>query len=159
MEEKIRTIAQKIYGADDVTFTNQAMKSLKDIKALGGVAGQVNVLLGDRCIAFTDAVPEVKNGRTMVPLRAALEAMGARIEFDQATKTAIVTGEKASFTHVVGSDVITRADGSTVKMDVHSYVTPSNRTMVPVRFFSQVLGYDVFWDNCLLYTSPSPRDS
>ena len=32
-------------------------------------------------------------------------------------------------------------------MDVHSYVTPSNRTMVPVRFFSQVLGYDVFWDN------------
>lgn len=119
----------------------------QNIKELGGVAGQVNVLLGDRCIAFTDAVPEVKNGRTMVPLRAALEAMGARIEFDQATKTAIVTGEKASFTHVVGSDVITRADGSTVKMDVHSYVTPSNRTMVPVRFFSQVLGYDVFWDN------------
>ena len=119
----------------------------QNIKALGGVVGQVNVLLGDRCIAFTDAVPEVKNGRTMVPLRAALEAMGARIEFDQATKTAIVTGEKASFTHVVGSDVITRADGSTVKMDVHSYVTPSNRTMVPVRFFSQVLGYDVFWDN------------
>ena len=119
----------------------------QNIKALGGVAGQVNVLLGDRCIAFTDAVPEVKNGRTMVPLRAALEAMGARIEFDQATKTAIVTGEKASFTHVVGSDVITRADGSTVKMDVRSYVTPSNRTMVPVRFFSQVLGYDVFWDN------------
>ena len=119
----------------------------QNIKALGGVAGQVNVLLGDRCIAFTDAVPEVKNGRTMVPLRAALEAMGARIEFDQATKTAIVTGEKASFTHVVGSDIITRADGSTVKMDVHSYVTPSNRTIVPVRFFSQVLGYDVFWDN------------
>ena len=119
----------------------------QNIKALGGVVGQVNVLLGDRCIAFTDAAPEVKNGRTMVPLRASLEAMGARIEFDQATKTAIVTGEKASFTHVVGSDVITRADGSTVKMDVRSYVTPSNRTMVPVRFFSQVLGYDVFWDN------------
>lgn len=119
----------------------------QNIKALGGVAGQVNVLLGDRCIAFTDAVPEVKNGRTMVPLRAALEAMGARVEFDQATKTAIVTGEKASFTHVVGSDVITRTDGSTVKMDVRSYVTPSNRTMVPLRFFSQVLGYDVFWDN------------
>ena len=119
----------------------------QNIKALGGVAGQVNVLLGDRCIAFTDAAPEVKNGRTMVPLRASLEAMGARVDYDADTGTAVVTGEKASFTHVVGSDVITRADGSTVKMDVHSYVTPSNRTMVPVRFFSQVLGYDVFWDN------------
>ena len=119
----------------------------QNIKALGGVVGQVNVLLGDRCIAFTDAAPEVKNGRTMVPLRASLEAMGARVDYDADTKTAIVTGEKASFTHVVGSDIITRADGSTVKMDVRSYVTPSNRTMVPIRFFSQVLGYDVFWDN------------
>ena len=146
-----------IGGADGPTYSRQRRSAAtrrfqseqreQNIKELGGVVGQVNVLLGDRCIAFTDAVPEVKNGRTMVPLRAALEAMGARIEFDQATKTAIVTGEKASFTHVVGSDVITRADGSTVKMDVRSYVTPSNRTMVPVRFFSQVLGYDVFWDN------------
>ena len=119
----------------------------QNIKALGGVVGQVNVLLGDKCIVFTDAAPEVKNGRTMVPLRASLEAMGAKVDYDAGTKTAVVTGEKASFTHVIGSDVITRADGSTVKMDVISYVTPSNRTMVPVRFFSQVLGYDVFWDN------------
>ncbi len=119
----------------------------QNIKALGGAVGQTNVLLNDKCISFTDAAPEAKNGRTMVPLRATLEAMGATVDYEQATKTVTVTGEKASFTHVIGSDVITRADGSTVKMDVHSYVTPSNRTMVPVRFFSQVLGYDVFWDN------------
>lgn len=119
----------------------------QNIKALGGVVGQTNVLLNDKCIAFTDAAPEARNGRTMVPLRATLEAMGAQVDYDQATRSALVTGEKASFTHVIGSDVITRADGSTVKMDVRSYVTPSNRTMVPVRFFSQVLGYDVFWDN------------
>ncbi len=119
----------------------------QNIKALGGVVGQTNVLLNDKCISFTDAAPEAKNGRTMVPLRATLEAMGATVDYEQATKTVTVTGEKASFTHVIGSDVITRADGSTVKMDVRSYVTPSNRTMVPVRFFSQVLGYDVFWDN------------
>lgn len=119
----------------------------QNITALGGVVGQTNVLLNDKCISFTDAAPEAKNGRTMVPLRATLEAMGATVDYEQATKTVTVTGEKASFTHVIGSDVITRADGSTVKMDVRSYVTPSNRTMVPVRFFSQVLGYDVFWDN------------
>ena len=46
VEEKIETIAQEIYGADGVTFTNQAMKSLKDIKALGGDAMPV-------CIAKT----------------------------------------------------------------------------------------------------------
>ena len=46
VEEKIETIAQEIYGSDGVTFTNQAMKSLKDIKALGGDAMPV-------CIAKT----------------------------------------------------------------------------------------------------------
>ena len=117
------------------------------ITALGGVVGQTNVLLNDKCIAFTDAAPEAKNGRTMVPLRATLEAMGAQVDYDQATRSALVTGEKASFTHVIGSDVITLSDGTEVKMDVASYATASNRTMVPVRFFSQVLGYDVFWDN------------
>lgn len=36
IEQKIETIAKEIYGADGVTFTNQAIKALKDIKALGG---------------------------------------------------------------------------------------------------------------------------
>ena len=36
VEEKLTAIAQKIYGAKDVVFTNAALKSLKDIKALGG---------------------------------------------------------------------------------------------------------------------------
>lgn len=36
VEEKLNAIATKIYGASGVAFTNQALKSLKDIKALGG---------------------------------------------------------------------------------------------------------------------------
>ncbi len=46
IEEKIETVAKKIYGAQGVIFTKQAQKSLKDIKALGGDAMPV-------CIAKT----------------------------------------------------------------------------------------------------------
>ncbi len=46
VEEKIETIAKRIYGAEGVSFTNQAMKSLKEIKALSGDAMPV-------CIAKT----------------------------------------------------------------------------------------------------------
>lgn len=46
IEEKIETIAKKIYGAGGVIFTKPALKSLKDIKALGGDAMPV-------CIAKT----------------------------------------------------------------------------------------------------------
>lgn len=36
IEDKLKAIAGDIYGADGVVFTNQALKSLKEIKALGG---------------------------------------------------------------------------------------------------------------------------
>ncbi len=35
VEEKIRTIAREMYGADDVEFTNEARKAIKKIKKLG----------------------------------------------------------------------------------------------------------------------------
>ena len=36
VEEKIETIAKEIYGASGVSFTNQAQKALREIRALGG---------------------------------------------------------------------------------------------------------------------------
>ena len=36
VEQKLETIAKTIYGADKVTYTSKALKSLKEIKALGG---------------------------------------------------------------------------------------------------------------------------
>ena len=36
IEDKLKAIAGDIYGADGIVFTNQALKSLKEIKALGG---------------------------------------------------------------------------------------------------------------------------
>lgn len=123
----------------------QAQMRESAVSLLGGTPGQVNVLLGERCVTFTDAVPEIRGGRTMVPMRAALEAMGAVVEYDKATRTATVESGALRFTHAIGTDTILMGDGTQVKMDVASYIE-SGRTMVPVRFFSQVLGYDVFWD-------------
>ena len=39
------------------------------LKELGAAAGQINILLNDKCVAFPDAVPVLKGGRTMVPMR------------------------------------------------------------------------------------------
>ena len=49
-----------------------------------------------------------------------------------------------AFTHVIGTDKIA-LDGEELTMDVASTVQ-SGSTLVPLRFFSQALGYDVFWD-------------
>jgi formate--tetrahydrofolate ligase len=52
IEDKIRRIAQEIYGADDVTFTSQARKQLKDLVELG--YDHLPVCMAKTQMSFTD---------------------------------------------------------------------------------------------------------
>ena len=115
------------------------------IQEAGGTPGQVNVMINGTCVPFQGAWPEITNNRTMVPLRGVLEALGAKVDYEDATRTATVTLGETVLTHVIGTDTITASGGEALTMDVASYVK-NNRTLVPVRFFSQALGYEVYWD-------------
>ncbi len=117
----------------------------KAIQDAGGVPGQVNVMLNGKCLSFGKAAPEIVSGRTMVPMRAILESLGAQVAYDGDTKTATVTLGETVLTHVIGETTISTAAGETLQMKAASYIK-SGRTMVPLRFFSEALGYDVFWD-------------
>ena len=57
--EKIRTIAQRIYGADDVNFTNQAEKEIDELEKLG--FGQTPVCIAKTQYSLTD--DQTKLGR------------------------------------------------------------------------------------------------
>lgn len=116
------------------------------LTARGGTPGQINVMVDGKCVPFDRVYPALISGRTMVPLRGVLEFLGARVDYDAATRTATVTGEAVSFTHVIGTDKITLGEGGgELTMDVASAIQ-NGSTLVPLRFFSQTLGYDVFWD-------------
>ncbi|MCI9514741.1 MAG: copper amine oxidase N-terminal domain-containing protein [Oscillospiraceae bacterium] len=116
------------------------------LTARGGTPGQINVMVDGKCVPFDRVYPALISGRTMVPLRGVLEFLGARVDYDAATRTATVTGEAVSFTHVIGTDKITLGEGGgELTMDVASAIQ-NGSTLVPLRFFSQALGYDVFWD-------------
>ena len=112
----------------------------------GGTPGQINVMVDGQCVPFDRVYPALISGRTMVPLRGVLEFLGAKVDYDAAARTATVTGEAVSFTHVIGTDKITLGEGGEeLTMDVASAIQ-NGSTLVPLRFFSQALGYDVFWD-------------
>lgn len=112
----------------------------------GGSAEGINVMVNGTCIPFPDVRPEIKNDRTMVPLAAAMEYLGADVTYDKATHTAAVSLEGYSFTHAIGTNVLDLPDGSTFTMDTASYIK-DGRTMVPIAFFAQYLGYEVYWDS------------
>jgi hypothetical protein len=114
-----------------------------------GLVYDVNVMLRDKAFTFTDAAPEIKNGRTMVPLSAVMENMGASVAFDDATKTATITKDDKVMRFVLGSEIFTITQGedtSEITLDSAPYLK-DNYTYVPVHVIAEAMGYDVFWDN------------
>lgn len=90
-----------------------------------------------------DAYPLIKNNRTYVPLRAMAEAFGAKVDFDNPTQTITITYGKKVITMTVGQKNYV-ADGSAKVMDVEPYIVKkSERTMVPVRFAAEAMGFKV----------------
>lgn len=88
--------------------------------------------------------PVVENGRTLVPFRDVLEAMGAQVDWDNATKTVTCTlgGKQVSLT--IGSDVMKVKGGEDVKLDAVAQIIDT-KTYVPVRAISEGLGATVNW--------------
>lgn len=110
----------------------------------------ISVQLDGKGLTFTDAVPEIISGRTFLPFRAVLEAMGAEVDFDAETSTVSAQKDGVKLSMVPGQTALTVAEGDqtrTVEMDVAPYIKASNsRTYIPVRYAAEALGYSVGWD-------------
>jgi len=91
-----------------------------------------------------DVAPYIKEGYTMVPLRFVAEAFGAKVGWDDATKTATIDFAGQNMKVVIGSTEAV-VDGETVTMPLPAEIVNS-RTMVPVRFISEAFGFTVKWD-------------
>lgn len=93
----------------------------------------------------TDVNPYIKNGRTMVPMRAIFEVLGATVTWDDETKTAISVKGDTEVKITIGENVLYK-NGEAIELDVAAEITES-RTMVPVRAISEAFGYTVNWDD------------
>ena len=96
---------------------------------------QAGVIVDGERVAFSSAVPELRDGKTMVPLRVLVEAMGGRV-------TPVNGALQCTFPAADGQEareVLVRPDSSSFYKNGCTYV--------PVRSFAEPLGYDVYWDS------------
>lgn len=111
---------------------------------------EIGVQLNGQMLAFSDAAPMIQNGRTMIPMRAVFEALGAEVSYDDASRTVTATREGVTVIMVIGQNTVQVQEGSeshSFTMDVAPSVDPvSGRTYVPVRFAAEALGCNVGWD-------------
>jgi len=104
---------------------------------------EIKVLINGTSLTM-DQAPVIVNDRTLVPLRAIFEGLGATVTWNDATKTA--TGVKDGKEIKISIDsTIAFVGGKLVSLDVPAQIVGS-RTMVPVRFISESLGCRVDWD-------------
>ncbi len=89
-----------------------------------------------------DTAAVIRNGRTYVPYRAIGELLGARIEYDNAVRTITTHFDDSVLTMTVGYNHYA-VDGTVYQMDAAPYINSDGRTMVPIRFVAEVIGYDV----------------
>ena len=92
-----------------------------------------------------DQPPVLVNDRTLVPVRAIFEALGAKVSWNNDTNTA--TGELNGTTvEIQIENTVAKVNGKDVTLDVPAKLI-NDRTLVPVRFISESLGAKVDWDN------------
>ncbi len=91
----------------------------------------------------TDTPPTIVDGRTLVPLRAIFEALGAEVEWDNATRTATGTRGETVVSVQIDSN-IAYVNGEAKELDVPAQII-NDRTMVPARFVSEAMGCKVTW--------------
>ena len=89
--------------------------------------------------------PVIVNDRTLVPLRAIFEALGARIDWNSKTQTVTAANLKAKLRIVltVGKESA-EVNGESLTLDLKAQLI-NGRTMVPLRFVSQALGAKIDW--------------
>lgn len=103
----------------------------------------IKVKLDGKTLSF-DVPPQIINDRTMVPLRAIFEALGASVEWNQETKTVTSTKGDTTIKLTIDSNTMYVND-NTVTLDSPACVV-NDRTLVPVRAISEAYKTKVDWD-------------
>lgn len=147
--------------------------ALLGIALLSTSAAAVDVTVDGVNVVFTDAQTVVKDGRTLVPLRAVAEAMDADVQWNEREKSVVFTKEASDVVYdgktydkvAFVSEMKIGSFGIRIKMlyngnEVYSVkkemdIRAQNidgRVYVPARYVGYALGYETDWkDNTVCY--------
>ena len=123
-------------------------------------APEVTVVLDGKTMSFV-VPPQIMNDRTMVPLRAIFEDMGASIVWNGDTQTVTATKDSTVVVLTIGSTSPT-INGSVVTIDQPGVIV-DGRPLAPLRFVAEAFGATVAWNDdtktASISTSSDERDN
>jgi hypothetical protein len=108
---------------------------------------QITVYINNKQLNF-DIYPITEKDRTLVPMRAIFEALGAEVEWENETQTATATKDGITVSVTIDSNRMQK-NGEEIKLDVPARLVGDSRTLVPLRAISEAFGCRVEWDEAL----------
>ncbi len=94
----------------------------------------------------TDVNPIIRQSRTLVPIGAISEALGADVTYENATRQITIIKGQDTYALTVNKREVLKNGQKLQQLDVPPR-TVNGRPMIPARFISEVLGAKVEWDN------------
>ena len=137
---------QAFYGDAWVEDWEQYLQSVKEALGMPYPDG-INVSVNGEWLDLDGLEPWGLNGRTMVPVRPFLEALGAKVDYADNVVTAVLP-DGVTLELTGGSTTMTRVSGDKIdkiEMDV-PLTAVANRTYIPARFAGEAVGMAVAWD-------------
>lgn len=137
----------ELWGYGKNSYGGLGIGKVRDVKTpvpLLYSTKSTKVLFNGTAIKLSQKIQN-KDNRTFYPFRECLEAMGAKVFWDNEAKTAIgqLNGNKIEFQ--IGKNEY-KVNGVIKSMDTVAYIDESvGRTYIPLRFAAEGLGFKVNW--------------
>ena len=137
------------YDATEIEWNSISVGSYNSFLKIANIhfsepdKSEIKVTLNGKKLSF-DQPPVIENGRTLVPLRAIFEALGAEIAWDSETQTIRAIRYGTYVELQIGSNEM-KVNSEIKVLDVPAK-TINDRTMVPARAIAEAFGCSVSWD-------------
>lgn len=149
------SVLVKVGGYQDATFSLVVAEAKPEYETIIELAPGMDIYTVNGETRFWDATPYIKEGRTLVPIRHLAEAVGFQADWDfedPANKMVFIftadqdpeTDKEHPFILLIIGQPTAMVSGNLVALDVAPEIL-NGRTMVPLRFVVETLGYQVEW--------------
>ena len=148
----MKKILTYILSITMITFFTMSIWS--PISAASAAQETAQVYLDGRKLSF-EVQPQIINGRTLVPLRAIFEEMGAAVVWNDSTQTVVAKKGDIVVNMAIGS-LRPTINGTAVTIDQPAIIV-NDRTLAPLRFVAEAFGGTVNWDLATMTAEISTR--
>ncbi len=134
-------------GKHFITFSiyssTMSYGEMGQLENISGLERNVTVTLNGQYLSFATP-PVIQNERTLIPVRFLFECAGAEVNWEHETSSVTITYGDTTVKLKIGDDTA-YVNGVSKKLDVAPQLI-NNKTLIPLRFISEELGFNVDWD-------------